>query len=111
VVTYHDFLNILKKAKVSQHDFFRVHGRSAASAKVIWGGKGVVPPWVEKHATALLEVPGYRDYIMDQDMESLKGKPKNGGQNPFWLHRKKHNGDPVGGRIDLVGPDDGSGES
>ena len=85
-MTYHEFLNILKRAKVSQGDFFRVHGRSAAAARRTWGVAGVVPPWIEKHAMALLEVPGYKDYIMDQDLESIKGKARHG--NPFWLHKK-----------------------
>lgn len=92
-MTYHEFLNILKKAKVSQCDFFRVHGRSAAASGVKWRVAGVVPPWVERHATALIEVPGYKEYIMDQDLEKIKGKPRH-AKNPVWL-RKKHIDKPI----------------
>jgi hypothetical protein len=89
-VTYHEFLNVLKKAKVSQKSFFRVHGRSAAATGVKWSKAGVVPPWIEKHALALIEVPGYRDYIMDQDLDKLKGKPRH-ERNPTWLKSRKNN--------------------
>lgn len=88
-MTHHEFLNILKKAKVSQGDFFRVHGRSAAATGVKWRKDGVVPPWIEKHALALIEVPGYRDYIIDQDLDKLKGRQRH-ERKPTWFKSRKN---------------------
>ena len=108
IMTYYEFMAILKTAKVDSKSFFSVHGLPHSS-NITWGRRGVVPPWIDKLVLALIEVPGYKGYILNQDLEKIRKGTRNG--QPIWLRTKRKHKDrdrADGGPIDLALPNDGS---
>jgi hypothetical protein len=63
------------------------------SSGVTWRKWGYIPPWVNKHAMALLEVHGYRNYILEQDLEKVRAETlvyrRRSALDPTWLNKAK----------------------